>query len=285
MELDKRHGHRRKIGGGMTVVKFAAGIFALTYCALLAVMYFFQRDLQYFPSRGNPSPQSVGLSGVRVENLATSDGENVILWYAPAEPHKPTILFFHGNGGEIAGRAERFQFYQQQGFGVAFLSYRGYGGSTGRPTEAGLIMDAAAAYGWLVAQSIMPTSIVVIGESLGSGVAVQIAATKKIGALALEAPYSSTADVAAKVYWWLPVHFLMKDQFKSADVIRQVAVPLLVQHGDQDEIIPLEFGKKLFAAANEPKAMRVVSGAGHSELFVEATWAREVEFFARVIKR
>ncbi len=285
MELDERHGHRRKIGGGMSVVKFAVGIFALAYCALLAFMYFFQRDLQYFPSRGNPSPQSVGLSGVRVETLATSDGENVILWYTPAMPNKPTILFFHGNGGEIAGRAERFQFYQQQGFGVAFLSYRGYGGSTGKPTEAGLIMDAAAAYEWLVAQNIMPTSIVVIGESLGSGVAVQIAATKKIGALALEAPYSSTADVAAKVYWWLPVHFLMKDQFKSADIIKRVTVPLLVQHGDQDEIIPLEFGKKLFAAANEPKAMRVVWGAGHSELFVETTWAREVEFFARVIKR
>ena len=148
----------------------------------------------------------------------------------------PTILYFHGNAGEIGDRPLRFNYYHSRGFGVAYLSYRGYGGSSGSPSEAGLITDATAAYDWLIAKGVEPSRIAVLGESLGSGVAVQLAAKREVGAVALEAPYTSTVDVAANIYWWLPVHALMKDQFKSMDFISAVVAPLLIIHGDQDDL-------------------------------------------------
>ena len=151
-------------------------------------------------------------------NLATQPDEKLIAWYAPAQGDKPTILFFHGNGGDIAGAASASPIYQQAGFGVMFLSYRGYGESTGSPSEAGLIADAKAAYDWLASRDIPADRIVLVGESLGTGVAsTACLAHRAVAAIALEAPFTSAADVARLSYWWLPVGLLMKDQFQSLD--------------------------------------------------------------------
>ena len=122
----------------------------------------------------------------------------------------------------------------------------------------------------------------VVGESLGTGVAVQLATKRKVAALALEAPYASAADIAARTYWWLPVRLLMKDQFDSLKKVGRIDAPLLIIHGDRDEIIPLAEGKRLFAAAKEPKEMTIVEGGSHSSVFSEETWARELEFFEQV---
>lgn len=268
----------------MSLIKFLA-VFAIVAYAVAALgMYVFQRKLQYHAENKGLTPESVGIAGASVETLTTADGEKIILWHAPAKAGLPTILYFHGNAGEIGDRPLRFNYYHSRGFGVAYLSYRGFGGSSGSPSEAGLIADADAAYDWLVAKGVEPSRIALLGESLGSGVAVQLAAKREVGAVALEAPYTSTVEVAAKIYWWLPVHALMKDQFKSIDFIAAVVAPLLIIHGEEDRLIPVDFGKRLFAAANEPKELDVVEGFGHDVLFEEATWAREAEFFARVIK-
>ncbi len=266
----------------MSFIKLFLVLGLLAYAVAACGMFLLQRKLQYPAENKRLTPEGVGIAGVRVENLATHDGETVILWYAPARSGMPTILYFHGNAGEKGDRPLRFKFYQSRGFGVAYLSYRGYGGSSGSPSEAGLITDATTAYRWLVAQGVAPRRIALLGESLGSGVAVQLAATHEVGAVALEAPYTSTADVAARIYWWLPVHILMKDQYRSIEFIGAVKAPLLIIHGDRDTLIPLEFGKRLFATANEPKEMQIVAGFGHDVLFEETTWAREVEFFDRV---
>ena len=268
----------------MSLFKFFAVSAIVAYAAVALGMYVFQRKLQYHPENKGLTPESVGIIGARIETLTTADGQNIILWYAPARPGMPTILYFQGNAGEIGDRPLRFNYYHSRGFGVAYLSYRGFGGSSGSPSEAGLITDANAAYDWLIAKGVEPGRIVLLGESLGSGVAVQLAAKREVGALALEAPYTSTAEVAAKIYWWLPVHALMKDQFKSIDFIAAVVAPLLIIHGEEDRLVPVEFGKRLFAAANQPKELDVVPGFGHDVLFEETTWAREAEFFARVIK-
>ena len=254
---------------------------ALIYLALLVAIYLLQRHLLYHPARTQASPEEVGLSGVQVINLATQPGEKLIAWYAPAKGNQPTILFFHGNAGDIAGRSERFAYYQQAGYGVMFLSYRGYGASTGRPTEAGLISDANAAYDWLVRSGVPASRIAVVGESLGTGVAVQLAARKPVGAVALEAPFTSTADVARLSYWWLPVGLLMKDQFKSIDYLNDVRAPLLVSHGTDDRLIPVEMGKALYAAANEPKEFVALANGTHGSIFSEQVWEREIEFFNR----
>ncbi|MGB8314609.1 MAG: alpha/beta fold hydrolase [Aestuariivirga sp.] len=269
----------------MSLIKVFLVLAVTAYALAACAMYLFQRKLQYPAENKRLTPEAVGITGASIETLATPDGENITLWYAPAKPGMPTILYFHGNAGEMGDRPLRFNYYQSRGFGVAYLSYRGYGDSSGSPTEQGLIADATAAYRWLGAKDQAPAKIALLGESLGSGVAVQLAASHMVGAVALEAPYTSTADVAARIYWWLPVHILMKDQYRSIDFIAAVKAPLLIIHGDRDTLVPLEFGKRLFAAANEPKEMEIVPGFGHDVLFEETTWAREVEFFTAAMNR
>lgn len=251
----------------------------LVYVGIAAFMYFQQRSFQYFPAHKATPPQALGLSGVTEERVKTPDGETIVLWYAPAGPGQPTVLFFHGNGGEIADRAERFAFLQAQGFGVLFVSYRGYGASSGEISEQGLITDALTAYQFLIERGVPPQQIVLLGESLGTGVAVQLAARKPVAAVALEAPYTATVDIAADIYWWLPVRFLMKDQFRSRDFIAEVKVPLLIQHGDADRVVPVAQGRSLFAMANEPKQLVIIPGGTHDAVFDRGVWEREVAFF------
>ena len=251
------------------------------YVLITIYMYVTQRSHQYFPGRQGLTASAAGLAHVEDVRLTSSDGETLQAWYSPAQSGRATLLYFHGNGGEIADRAERFAAYQAQGFGVFFLSYRGYGASTGSPTEPGLIKDAHAAYDWLAARGIKPGEMMLVGESLGSGVAVQLAAERPVRALALEAPFASAANVAAMAYWWLPVRLLMKDKFESFAFIGKIKAPLLVIHGDLDGIVPLSEGRALFARANEPKEMVVVPGGSHVSIFSPDSWALEMRFFNR----
>ena len=274
MSLDMASGLR-------AVLVFAVAVYVL----IAAFMYVTQRSHQYFPGHQGLAASTVGLHGVEDLKLASRDGETLQAWYSPAAPGKATILYLHGNGGEIADRAERFAAYQSEGFGVFFLSYRGYGGSTGSPSETGLVNDALAAHDWLVAHGIEPQEIMLVGESLGSGVAVQLAAERPVKALALEAPFASAANVAAAVYWWLPVRLLMKDKFDSFAHIGKVKAPLLITHGDLDGVVPLSEGRALFAAANEPKELVVIPGGTHGSIFSPETWAREMSFFDQQMTR
>ena len=215
--------------------------------------------------------------------LATPDGETLVLWYADAEAGRPTVLFLHGNAGEIADRADRFAYYQSRGYGVAFLSYRGYGGSTGSPTESGLLIDAKAAYDFLRAEGLPATSIILVGESLGTGPAVITAARNPVAAVVLEAPYSAAVDIARRAYPWAPVGILMKDQFRSRDHIAAINAPLLILHGDADRVIPQGFGRRLFDAARDPKTFISLGPVGHEALFSPDTWAQEATFIDRTI--
>lgn len=258
----------------------AAVIFAAAYLFVCAFMYAAQRSLQYFPANKGLTPSMVGLDGVRVVRIETPDGETIEAWHAGSAAGLPTIVYLHGNAGEIGDRPNRFRYYRDRGFGVLFVSYRGYAGSTGRPSEEGLVTDAVAAYDWLMASGADAARIVVVGESLGTGVAVQLAARRRVAAVSLNAPFTSAADIAARSYWWLPVRLLMKDQFRSVDHVGAIGAPLLVQHGDADRIVPFELGRRLFDAALEPKRFVVLPGGGHDAIFDESVWAREAEFFA-----
>ncbi len=262
----------------MAFIKITIVSLGLIYAAALSGVYVMQRQLQYFPSRSNPAPQTLGLMGVERQLLTTPDGETLILWYAAPKGDRPVILFFHGNAGSIADRADRMSFYMAKGYGAAFLSYRGYGGSSGTPTETGLITDAQAAYDHLRGLGLPASRVAVVGESLGTGVAVQLAARNPVGAVVLEAPYSAAVDVAAIAYPWLPVRVLMKDQFRSEAHIAAVAAPLLILHGTGDQVIPFSLGKRLFAAAKAPKAFRSLGPVGHQALFTQATWAEGTTF-------
>jgi uncharacterized protein len=262
----------------MILIKLTLMPLGLIYAVALAGVFLGQRQLQYFPSRADPAPAEVGLAGVSVETLATADGETLVLWHAPARGNRPTVLFLHGNAGSIADRAPRLAFLQAEGFGAAFLSYRGYGGSSGSISEAGLLTDARAAHDFLVANGVPADRIAVVGESLGTGVAIQLAAERPIGALILEAPYTAAVDVAAAHYPWLPVRILMKDQFHSLGHISRVNAPVLILHGTDDSVIPYAHGQRIFAAAPQPKSFVTLDSQGHEALFDPATWALEARF-------
>jgi fermentation-respiration switch protein FrsA (DUF1100 family) len=249
---------------------------AVVYLGIVALMYFAQRSLLYFPETLRTAPAQAGLPQAEEVVLDTADGERVIVWHIAPRDDQPVVLYFHGNGGALRYRADRFRALTQDGTGLVALSYRGYAGSSGRPSEDGLLEDARAAYGF-AAQRHPAARLVLWGESLGTGVAVALAAEKsaekKVGRLVLEAPFASAVSVAASVYPFVPVRFLMKDQFRSDLRIRNVAVPVLIVHGDRDTVIPIQSGEQLFALAQDPKRFLRVPGAGHEDLGMRAVEA------------
>ena len=203
------------------------------YCGLLLLVYLGQRALQYFPERARTPPAAAGLPEAEEVVLDASDGERVIVWHIPPRGEKPVVLYFHGNGGSLRFRVDRFRALAADGTGLIALSYRGYGGSSGRPTEKGLIDDALAAYAFAAAR--YPASRLALwGESLGTGVAVALAAQKPVGRIVLESPFTSIADIAAQIYWFFPVRLLIKDSFRSDLLIGTVTAPFLILHGNSD---------------------------------------------------
>jgi hypothetical protein len=249
----------------MAALKSLIILALLAYGGLLALMYVFQRSLMYFPDRSRTPPAAVGLSKAEEVTLKTDDGESLIAWYVSPQASKPLVIYFHGNGGALNLRADRFRWLTADGFGLLGLSYRGYGGSTGKPTESGLLLDAMAAYDF-AASRVPPERIVLWGESLGTGVAVALAAERQVGGLILDAPFTSAADIGAAAYPFLPVRWLIRDSFRSDERIGRVTAPLLVLHGEQDRVIPIRFGEKLFALANEPKRFVRFPLGQHSNL-------------------
>ena len=165
----------------------------------------------------------------------------------------------------LRSRVERFRAVIADGTGLIALSYRGYGGSGGRPTEAGLINDAAAAYAFASAR--YPAARIVLwGESLGSALAVGLAAEKPVGCVVLEAPFTSAVDVAARHYWFVPVRLFMKDQFRSDLRAGRVRAPVLVVHGEHDAVVPLTLGERLYDRIQSPKRFLLITGGGHNDL-------------------
>ncbi|MBR1175102.1 alpha/beta hydrolase [Bradyrhizobium sp. KB893862 SZCCT0404] len=250
----------------MTIFKWIAILLVTVYCAGLVVLYVRQREMLFpIPPVGRTAPGAAGFGEAEEHVLATSDGEKVIVWHVPAKPGRPVILFFPGNGDFLAGRIDRFKAMTADGTGLVALSYRGYAGSSGAPSEEGLLRDAAAAYAFTTARY-AADQIVAWGFSLGTGVAVAIASEHPVGKLILEAPYSSTVDVAAAAFRFVPVRLLMRDQFRSDERIARVTVPLLVMHGTDDLAIPIVFGERLFGLAHEPKQFVRFAGGGHDNL-------------------
>lgn len=246
------------------IIKLTAGLFVF-YAAAAVAAFVLQRRLMYFPDPQRVSPASFNLPGVTERIMDAPDGTRLISWYAPAKPGQPTILYFHGNAGNLANRSERLRRFRARGYGVLFLSYRGYGGSTGSPSERANVADAKLAYDALIGDGVAADDIIVYGESLGSGVAVQLAATNEVGGLVLDAPYTTIVDVAARVYPYLPVRPFVFDRYETVRYLPRVKAPVLVMHGEQDRIIPVEMGKAVYAAANEPKEIVTFPRAGHSD--------------------
>lgn len=235
---------------------------------LLAVLYFAQRSLIYFPHGEVPSPAAAGLPQAEVVRFETEDGLDLHAWFVPArEPSEGrTILVFNGNAGNRAYRARLAALFAEYGWSTLLVDYRGYGGNPGLPSERGLERDARAALKYALSRpEVDARRIVYFGESLGAAVAVRLAVDYPPAALILRSPFSSLTDIGAHHYPLLPVRLVLKDRYPSVDRIRQVQSPVLVIAGDADAIVPIQYSEKLFAAANEPKRFVVIDDADHND--------------------
>ena len=235
------------------------------YLALAVIVTAFQRRLIYKPDPRRTTPDEDGHDDVDVLHIPTPDGETLVAWYALAMTGQPTILYFHGNKGYIELRSDRLADLTSRGFGVLMPSMRGYGGSTGTPSEENAIADAKLIYDCLRNSGVAASDIVVFGESLGTGIATQLAASRKAGALVLDSPYTAMSDLAARLYPWLPVRRMLWDHFETVHHIKRVTVPVLVVHGEADSLVPVDMGRTVYEAAVAPKTLLTYPRAKHLE--------------------
>ena len=229
-----------------------------------------QSRLMYWPVREVSSrPSEVGLEYEEVA-FQSADGVRLTGWYIPAKDASFTILFCHGNGGNVMHLLDSVRFFHDLGLSCLAFDYRGYGASGGRPTEAGTYLDAQAAYDWLTDVKHVPAAqIIVFGRSLGGSIAAHLAARVPAGALVVESAFTSVGDVAARLYPYLPVRLFTRFLFRYDTLahIRQARSPVLVVHSRDDELVPFESGVRLFQAAHEPRRLVGISGS-HNEGFL-----------------
>lgn len=234
-----------------------------TYLTLLILLTLFQKRFIFVPSTEQTLPQTVGLSEFKIIYIPTADGEKLVTWYKKPEKNGKTILFFHGNGGALANYSRIIHELKANADGFLAIDYRGYGGSTGTPSAKGLYTDAMSALQFLKKEGVTTEQIIVVGYSIGSGLAVQVASQNDIAALILFAPYSSLEDIAKNRFPYLPVQYLLTDNIDALALIKNVRAPLLVMHGLRDNIIPYWIGKKLYDAASTSKKIILLEDEGH----------------------
>lgn len=228
-----------------------------------------EKSLIFFPERTIfLTPADVGLA---FEDLyiTTSDGVRINGWFVPSGSARTTLLWFHGNGGNLSHRVDQLRWmHRELQAHILMIDYREYGRSDGSVSEEGTYLDALASYDYLLTRTdIDPARIVAYGQSLGAGVAVELAAHRKVIGLILEAPFTSVREMARFHYPWLPIGGLLSTRYDSLSKIGRLEVPLLVLHGNRDEIVPYAQGQKMFEAAREPKTFYTIQGAGHNDTY------------------
>lgn len=248
------------------------GWIAGAYGLLLLSIFFYQSKLLYYPNVPSrdveTTPAGAGLEFEPVR-FATEDGLTLDGWFVPRSGARQVILFFHGNAGNISHRIESLQLFHDLGFDCLIFDYRGYGRSDGKPSEQGTYRDAEAAWQYLtITRDIQPQQIVLLGRSLGAAIATQLAGRHTPAALVIESAFTSLTDLAAKIYWFVPVRLLSRYHYPVADYLKSVTSPVLVVHSQDDELIPFAHGRRLFEIANTPKQFLEIRGS-HDGGFLE----------------
>jgi len=246
--------------GSITIVLLLA---CVIYAGFAIAMYHNQHRLVYRLDSRRIAPSRVGLSGVEEVLLEVPGGETLIVWSSLAHPGKPTILYFHGQAGNLARRSERVRRYRAAGIGIVMMAYRGFSGSTGKPSEQANVADGVFVYDWLIQQGIAANDIIVYGESLGTGVAAQVAQQRAVSGIVLDSPFTALTDVAAERHPLLPVRRFIFDRYETLRHVANVMAPVLVLHGEADQIVPLLMGQRVFEAMPGPKRMITYAGGRH----------------------
>ena len=254
---------------GIRTLRLAGRVVGLCIVAVLA-MLLLEGCMVYHPMR-LPADAEVAPPGVEDCTIRTADGLDINAWWLPPrEPETgPVLLWFHGNAGNLVHRAQNLALLRRGGLGVLAVDYRGYGKSQGRPSEDGLYLDGEAAYRHLVRErGVAPGRIVCFGRSLGTAVALHVALKERVGGVILESPLSNARAMARRTIPLLPIWLFMRSRFDNEGRVRELRVPLLVLHGDRDEVIPFKQGRAVFEAAPEPKEFYTIRGAGHNDTYV-----------------
>ncbi|MDO8959738.1 MAG: alpha/beta hydrolase [Rhodocyclaceae bacterium] len=263
------------------------GIAAMTYAGFALLLYLLQPGLIYYPEIGREiaaTPRQAGLPYEDVK-LTAADGVALHGWFVPASNPRGTVLFLHGNAGNISHRLDSLGMFQRLGYSTLIVDYRGYGNSAGKPTEQGTYLDAAAAWDYLTqTRNIPAASIVLFGESLGGAVAAWLASRHSEhgspAALVISSGFTSVPDLAADIYPWLPVRWLSRFSYDTRAYLAATTVPVFIAHSPGDEIIPFRHGRALYEAAQGPKRFLELNG-GHNEgfIFVRESWVQALAEF------
>jgi len=263
-------------------------LFAIVYIYLgmAALLYFQQRSLMYFPGGERENIATFKITQPEIISVQSTPDISFNAWYWPADIGMPTLVFFHGNGQAYQYWVNKLMIYHNQGYGVFFTDYRGYGGAKGNPGEQGIYTDARAHINSLLKSTNLTTNdLIYHGESLGTGVATQMAIEFPPKAIIYESAYSATNDIGKSRYWMFPIDLLMKDKYRSADKIKTLTMPKLFVHGTKDKVIPIRFGRALYDAAPEPKKWIEIENAGHNDLYDNGAQLHISKFLSTLINQ
>ncbi len=262
--------------------------FFVVYLAIVLLVFLTQAKLIYFPQVSRElavTPGQIGLGFESVE-LTTADEETIHGWFVPVPDARGTILFFHGNAGNISHRMDYLPMFQQLGYHLLIIDYRGYGQSSGSPSELGTYLDAEAAWNYLVeVKGIAPSRVVVYGESLGGPIAAWLSARVNPAGLILASSFTSVPDLAETIYPFLPVRLMSRFNYDTRESLASITSPVLVMHSPQDEIVPFDHGQVLFQAASEPKQFLTLEG-GHNSgfVFMREEWVLALDEFLTALE-
>ena len=223
-----------------------------TYLIISLILYFSQRNILYHPNENNYSGDKITVEVIETKIL-TEDKIELSAWYHQKNSKYKTILFFHGNAGTLENRIHKLNHFKDMNVNFLIISWRGFSGNDGKPSEEGLYIDGISAINWLKNLGLSEEDIIIYGESLGTGVATEIAQNSNFAGLVLETPFTSMVEAAKNFYPYIPVGLLLKDKYKNSLKIKNINIPVLVMHGESDQIVPYWMGKKIYEMANQPK--------------------------------
>ena len=225
----------------------------LIYMSVLIVLFIFQRNLMYHPDENNYFGDKLEVEIEEVK-IKTFDDINLLGWFHKKDLKKfKTIIYFHGNAGTLENRIHKLNHFKDMDVNFLIIAWRGFSGNNGKPSEKGLYIDGNSAIEWLKNLGLTESDIVIYGESLGTGVATEIAQSNNYAGLVLETPFTSMIDAAKNFYPYIPVSLLLKDKYDNQNKIKNINTPVLVMHGEVDQIVPFRMGKKIYEIANQPK--------------------------------
>ena len=237
---------------GVYFLQFILTIFVI-YFLVLVFLYFYQRSLLYHPNENNYSGDKISLDIEKVK-IQTADNIELLGWY-----HKKnlkdykTLVYFHGNAGSLENRVHKLNHFQDMNINFLIIAWRGFNGNKGKPSERGLYVDGKSAIDWLIKKGVDEKNLILYGESLGTGVATHLAQNKNYAGVILETPFTSMVDAAKNFYPYIPINLLLKDKFENFKKVNNINTPILVMHGEVDQIVPFSMGKKIYEIANNPK--------------------------------